>query len=313
MAVTLADLERARERLRPYLLPTPLEAAPELGQRTALKLENCNPTHSFKVRGALNAMLALDDAARARGIVAASTGNHAQGVAYAAHLLGVRARIIMPASAARRKLAGVARYGAEAVLYGDTYDDAEHEARRLERDEAMTYISPYNDRQVVAGAGTVGLEIVDAMPDVERVVVPVGGGGLVSGVAVAVKSLRPSVEVIGVNANAGPALYNAFYSTHYPDDYDTLADALPGEIEAGSVTLDLTRAHVDRVVLVSEAAIADAMRWLVGVQGWLVEGGGAVGVAALLCGALPVAGGPTAVVVSGANVDADRLTRVLNG
>ncbi len=311
MTVTLAEIVLARFRLAPYLQRTPLEEAPGLGARVALKLENCNQTHSFKVRGALNALLALDEAARARGIVAASSGNHAQGVAYAAHLLGMEARIVMPRGTAQRKLAGVARYGALAVLHGDLYDDAEHEARRLERELGLTYVSPYNDPQVVAGAGTVGLEIVEQRPDVERVIVPVGGGGLVSGVAVAVKSLKPSVEVIGVNASAGPALYNAFYDTDYADDYDTLADALPGEIEAGSITLGLARAYVDRVVLVSEAAIADAMRWIVRVQGWMVEGGGAVGIAALLCGALPDDGLSTAVVVSGANVDGDKLARVL--
>lgn len=313
MTVTLTDIVQARDRLQPYVPSTPLEPAPELGRRVALKLENVNPTHAFKIRGALNALLTLDEPARSRGIVAASTGNHAQGVAYAAHLLGVHARIVMPTQTAQRKLAGVARYGGEALLHGATYDEAEHEARRLEREAGLTYISPYNDTRVVAGAGTVGLEIVDALPDVERVIVPVGGGGLVSGIAVAVKSLRPSVEVIGVNASAGPAMYNAFYGTDYADSYATLADALPGEIEDGSITLALARQFVDRIVLVSEEAIADAIRWMVGVQGWLVEGGGAVGMAALLCGALPADDRVTAVVVSGANIGADTLARVLAG
>lgn len=313
MTVSLADILLARFRLIPYLRPTPLEAAPGLGQRVALKLENCNFTHSFKVRGALNALLALSDAERARGIVAASTGNHAQGVAYAAKLLGVQARIVMPKGAAPRKVAGVARHGAEAILYGDSYDDAEAEAHRLEQAGDLTYISPYNDPNVVAGAGTIGLEIVEKQPDIARVIVPVGGGGLVSGIAVAIKSLKPSAEVIGINASAGPALYNALYGTDYADVYDTLADALPGEIEAGSITLELARQYVDRVVLVSETAIADAMRWLVREQGWLVEGGGAAGVAALLCGALPDDGRATVVVVSGGNVGGDTLARVLAG
>lgn len=311
MAVTLANITQARERIAPYVQPTPLEAAPELGAAVHLKLENCNRTHSFKIRGALNAMLALDDAARARGIVAASSGNHAQGVAYAAQLLGLSARIVMPRHTPKRKLAGVARYGAVAILHGDIYDDAELEARRLEHTHGLTFISPYNDAQVVAGAGTIGLEILDALPEVERVIVPVGGGGLVSGIAVAVKSLKPSVEVIGVNALAGPAMYNAFYGTDYADAHDSRADALPGEIEAGSITLALAHQYVDRIVLVSEDAIADAMRWMLGVQGWLVEGGGAVGVAALLSGMLPNDGRVTAVVVSGANVDADTVMRVL--
>lgn len=311
MPVTLADIALARYRLAPFLQPTPLESAPDLQAGAWLKLENCNPTHSFKIRGALNAMLALDDPARERGIVAASSGNHAQAIAYAAQRLGLRAQIVMSRHTAQRKLAGVARYGGEAILHGDSYDEAEREARRLEAVHGLTFISPYNDAQVVAGAGTVGLEILDALPQVEQVVVPVGGGGLVSGIAVAIKALKPSVEVVGVNASAGPAMYNAFYGTRHVDAYDTLADALPGEIEAGSITITLAHHWVDRMVLVSEDSVARAMNWLLRVQGWLVEGGGAVGVAALLDGTVPDDHRTTAVVVSGANVDASKIADVL--
>lgn len=311
--VELADIALARYRLSRYLQPTPIEDAPGLGSDVWLKLENANKTHSFKIRGALNAMLSLDEAQRARGIIAASSGNHAQGIAYAAHVTGTRARILMPQHTPQRKLAGVRRYGGEAILYGDYSHEAEQEARRIEQAEGIPFISPYNDPQVVAGAGTIGLEILDALPDVERVVVPVSGGGLISGIAVAIKSLRPQVEIIGVNATAGSAMYNALYGTDYPDSYETLADALPGDIEAGSITFDLVRQFVDRVVLVSEEAIADAVRFLVREQGWIAEGGGAVGVAALLCGAIPQTGQQTAVVISGGNIDADTLARVLAG
>jgi threonine dehydratase len=311
MPVTLADIALARYRLAPYLQPTPLEVAPDLHAGAWLKLENCNRTHSFKIRGALNAMLALDSAARERGIVAASSGNHAQAIAYAAQILGLRARIVMSRHTAQRKLVGVARYGGEAILHGESYDEAELEARRLEVAHGLTFISPYNDVDVIAGAGTIGLEILDALPQVEQVVVPVGGGGLVSGIAVAIKSLKPSVEVVGVNASAGPAMVNAFYGTAHADAYDTLADALPGEIEAGSITLTLAHQWVDRVVMVSEESVARAMRWMLSVQGWLVEGGGAVGVAALLDGTLPDDQRTTAVVVSGANVDAGKIAHVL--
>lgn len=309
--VQLADIALARYRIARYLPPTPLESAPELGENTWLKLENANRTHSFKVRGALNAMLALDEAARARGIVTASSGNHAQGVAYAAHLVGARARILMPVHTPRRKVAGVERYGAEAVLFGDNYDATEAEGRRVERDEGLTFVSPYNDPQVVAGQGTIGLEILDELPQVERVIVPAGGAGLISGVAIAVKALRPSAEVIGVNAESAPALYNLFYETDQPQVWDTLAEALSGEIEVGSITRDLARRFVDRVVKVSEQAIAQAMRWMIEQQGWIAEGGGAVGVAALLSGVVPADGRPTAVVISGGNVDGDTLRKVL--
>lgn len=310
--VQLADIALAQYRLARYLQPTPLEAAPSLGSGIWLKLENINKTHSFKIRGAINAMLALDAAARAKGVVAASSGNHAQALAYASHLLGVRAKILMPAHTPRRKVSGVRRYGAEAVLYGRTYDETELEGRRLEREENLTYVSPYNDFEVVAGAGTVGLEIIEALPEVARVVVPASGCGLIAGVAVAVKALRPSVEVVAVNAETSPALYNIFYNAHLPHVNETLAEALSGDIEKGAITIPLAQQYVDRVVLVSEAEIARAMRWMVDEQGWIVEGGGATGVAALLSGAVDDSDQPTAVVITGGNVDTETLRRVLS-
>ena len=301
---------QAHERLRPYLPSTPMELAPTLGENVWLKLENANKTHSFKSRGALNAILALPDDVRARGVVTASTGNHAQGIAYAAQLLGVRACIVMPNYAARRKVNGVRRLGAEAILHGDTYDAAEIEAHRLEREQGMTYISPYNHPDVIAGAGTVGLEIYDALPSIERVIVPVGGGGLISGVGMVLKTLKPTVEVIGVNPLVSPDMYNIFYQLEHPLGYETLADALPGAIELNSITLEMTQRYVDRIVLASEESIAHAMRWMVFEQGWIAEGGGVVGVAVLQSGTIEP-GGTTVVVITGGNVDGDVLRRVL--
>lgn len=311
MVVTFADIALARYRISRYLQPTPLEAAPNLGENVWLKLENTNKTHSFKIRGALNAMLNLSDEDRARGIIAASSGNHAQGIACAASLLGLRASILMPTHTPKRKVNGVKRYGSDAVLFGANYDEAEAEARRRERDEGLTFVSPYNDPYVVAGAGTVGMEIVEALPDVERVLVPASGGGLISGVALAVKSLRPSVEVVAVCAENAPAPYNLLNGTSLPQVWETLAEALSGEIEQGSITIDLMKQYVDRAVIVSEQAIADAMRWMVDVQGWMIEGGGAVGIAALQSGAVVTDGKSTAVVVSGGNVDGETLRKVL--
>jgi threonine dehydratase len=307
----LEQITQARERLRPYLPPTPLEEALFLPEGVWLKLENANKTHSFKARGALNAILALPEEKRARGVIAASSGNHAQGVAYAADLLGIRACIVMPEYVARRKAAGVRRYGAEAILHGETYDEAEAEARRLEEQHGMTYISAYNDADVIAGGGTVGLEIYDSLPDVQRVIVPVGGGGLISGIGLALKNLKPSIEIIGVNALASPDMYNFFYQLEHPLSHETLADALPGSIEAGSITLDLVQQVADRLVLVSEEDIARAMQWIVFEQGWIAEGAGVVGVAALQNGSIEPEG-TTAVVISGGNVDGDVLRRVLD-
>jgi threonine dehydratase len=310
-SLNLEYITSARERLRPYLPPTPLEEAPSLGDHVWLKLENANKTHSFKVRGALNAILALTDEARARGIIAVSSGNHAQGIAYAANLLSVRASIVMPEYVARRKVVGVRRFGAEAILHGETYDEAEVEARRLQKLHGMTYISPYNYPDVIAGAATVGLEIYDSLPGVERVIVPVGGGGLISGISMVLKSLKPSVEIVGVNALASPDMYNIFYNLEHPVSHETLADALPGGIETDSITLDLVQRYVDRIVLVSEDAIARAMRWMVFEQGWIAEGGGVVGVAALHSGVVE-SGGTTAIVITGGNVDGDVLRRALD-
>jgi threonine dehydratase len=304
------DILLARHRLVQYLHPTPLECASDLGQ-VWLKLECANRTHSFKVRGALNALLSLDDAERARGIITASSGNHAQGVAYAAHLLGLRARILMPVHTPQRKVDGVRQYGGEALLYGATYDETEAEARRLERAEGLTYISPYNDRRVIAGGGTVGLEILDELGSVERVIVPAGGAGLISGIGLAVKSANPAIVVFGVCWVSTRALYNAFYGAAYPQIWDTLAEALSGDIEAGSITIPLAKQVVNRAVLVSEEAIAEAMRWLLFQQGWVVEGGGAVGLAALLSGVIKADDRPTAVVITGGNVDEDTLRRVI--
>lgn len=309
----LEDVLRARERIRPYIPPTPVEEANALPGRVFLKLENANKTHSFKVRGALNAMLALTDEERERGVITASTGNHAQGVANAARILGVKATIIMPESAARRKILGVKRLGAEIVLFGETYDEAEEEAHRLQHERGMTYVSPYNDPDVIAGAGTIGLEILDAVKEVQRVIVPIGGGGLISGIATVIKSRDPSIEVIGVNPLTSPEMYNLIYDLEHTIGGESLADALPGKIEAGSITVEIVKQLVDRIVLASEEDIARAMRYMAFEQGWIAEGGGVVGIAALTNGAIPpeIPEGATVIVISGGNVDGDVLREAL--
>jgi threonine dehydratase len=311
VSVTLADVALARYRIAPWLSATPTESAPALGKNVYLKLENANKTHSFKIRGAVNALLALDDAARARGIIAASSGNHAQGIACAASVLGIRARIVMSKLAAKRKIAGVKRWHGEVILHGESYTEAEAEALRLRDAEGLMFVSPYNDPLVIAGQGTCGLEILDTLPKVERVIVPIGGGGLISGVALAIKSVRPSVEIIGVNPDRAPTMYNAYYGTHLEDPEESIADALPGKIEAGSMTIAMTKQYVDRVVLVSEDSIRAAMRWLLAEQGWMVEGGGAVGVAALQSGVIPHDDAVTCIILSGGNVDIEVLRGVI--
>ena len=308
--VALDDIVRARQRLRPHVEATPLERAPQLGENIWLKLENANKTGSFKIRGALNAVLSLDEAARDVGIIAVSSGNHAGAVAFAAHATGASAQILMPVTTPRKKVDNVIRYGAEALLVGDNYDQAEAEALRR-ASAGGHWISPYNDPQVIAGAGTIGLEIMEQLPSVARVVVPVSGGGLIAGAALALKQLKPDVEVIGVNARSAPAMYNFFNNANLPQQWDTLADALSGDIEPGAITLPIARRYVDSIVLVTEQEIASAMRFMHEQQGWVVEGGGAVAVAALLHDVIPRDGCATALVVSGGNVDVDVLRRTL--
>lgn len=312
MTINHNDIVQARNRIAPYLYPTQLEYAPDLGENVHLKLENTNPTHSFKIRGALNAVLSLNDEERARGLVTASSGNHAQALAYASHLVGAKARILMPKHTPKRKVNGVKRYGAEAVLFGDNYDETEAEARRIEREEGLTFVSAYNDERVVAGAGTIGIEIIQQMPEVERVLVCVSGGGLIAGVATAIKAHSQNIEVIGVNALSAPSMYNLYHGTHYEENWDTLAEALSGAVEDGSITIPITKIRVDDIVLVSEEEIASAMRWAVDTQGWLVEGGGSVCIAALMHGKVPNDGRKTAAIVSGGNLDGSTLRKVLN-
>lgn len=309
MIPTLADVQIARERLRPYLAPTPLEAAVGMNNLW-LKLENANKTHSFKCRGALNALLAMSESQRAKGVVTASSGNHGQGVAYAAHLLHMNARIIMPEGTSRRKVNGVRYLGGEAILSGETFEAAEFEAHRLAREIGATYLSAYNDPLVIAGGGTVGLELLEQLPQLERVIVPVGGGGLISGIAIAIKAAKPEAEIIGVNPLASPDMYNSFYQLAHITAQPTLADALPGAIEADSITLDLVSRYVDRIVLVSEDDIARGMQFMALDQGWIAEGGAVVGIAAVENGSIEM-DRPAVAIVSGANLDADTLRAVL--
>ena len=307
---TFPDILHARQRIAAHLKPTPLEASERLGKNVWFKLENLNPTRSFKIRGALNAMLSLSEEEKARGIVAASAGNHAQGVAYAARLSGVNARVVMPNNAPERKIKGTQRLGAEVLVYGETYDDAENHARKLQSQLDMTFVSPYNDRQVVAGQGTIGLELFDELPGLERVIVPTSGGGLLAGIGLVCKTFNPQVEIIGVQSVATPAMHNFFYDTDYPQR-KTIADGLSGEIENGSITFKLCKTYVDQIVLVEEPEIEEAVRWMLRTHNWVIEGAAAVAVAAVLTGAIQDDARQTALIISGANIDYGKLKRLL--
>lgn len=307
---TMTDVLAARKRLANLLTPTPIEHAPQLGETLYMKLENLNQTRSFKVRGALNAVLALSSEERARGIVACSAGNHSQGVAYAAHLANAKAQVVMPTTTPKRKIKGARQYGADIILYGDNYDAAEIHAHKLADQMGMTFISPYNDTEVVAGQGTIALELFQAIPELGRVIVPTSGGGLLAGIGLVCKTMRPDCEVIGVQSKATPAMHNYIYGTSYPEQ-STIADGLSGDIEDRAITLELCKNYTDKIVLVDEENIHEAMRWMLREHNFVVEGAGAVGIAALQEGFITQDERPSALIISGGNLDYEKLRELI--
>jgi threonine dehydratase len=316
-AVTLLDVVAAARRIAPYIVRTPLERSIHLSQAADadiwLKLECFQTTGSFKLRGALNALLTLDDDSRKRGVLTASAGNHGLGVAKAAELTGTRAAIVVAETASPAKVALLRASGCELILHGADYDAAEAHAIDLAEARGAPFISAYAHPGVVAGGGTLTLEILETLPDTDVLIVPGGGGGLISGVALAAKALKPSIRVYGVQSTASPALKAAFDAGRQvtvPIE-DSLADGLAGNLEPDSITVGLVRRYVDDIVLVSEAEIAAAMRLVLEQEHCLVEGSAAVTVAALLRGELPVAGKRVVLLFTGRNVAPSVLHEVV--
>jgi threonine dehydratase len=302
---TIEDIHAATTRIGRVLEPTPTVPSPKLD--ALLKLETLQPTGSFKVRGALAALTALEPGAR---VVTASAGNHGLAVAWAAERLGIDATVVVAENASAAKVDAIRRFPARLVVFGDGFDEAERHALELARVGGERYVSAYNDRGVIAGQGTLGLELLEALGAGLTIVCPVGGGGLAGGVGLA--AAAAGAHVVGVVADASPAMRAALDAGGIVEVEvkDTLADGLAGNIEPGSVTFDLVREHVDDVVAVDEGEIAAAMRFLAREHGLVVEGSGAAAVAAVLAGAVERRGTVVAVV-SGRNVADDVLTRVL--
>ncbi|MBA3824397.1 MAG: threonine/serine dehydratase [Ktedonobacterales bacterium] len=316
-----AAIAAAATRIAPLARRTPVERSAllaEAGNTVWLKMEIWQATGSFKMRGALNRMAQLDATERAGGVVTASAGNHAQGVAACAVALGIHATIVVAADASPAKVAALRRYDAQWVelrQLGRDYDEAEAAGIALARELERPFISPYNDAAVIAGQGTVAHELLEDLPDLDVIVVPVGGGGLAAGIGVWAHHVNPAIRVIGVQSEASPAMHAAFAAGALVTVplAASLADGLAGNIEPGSITYALCRAHLASVALVTEDAIAVAMRYLMETQHVLVEGSGAVGVAALLSGAVVVPpGSRVGVILSGRNVTLDWVRRVLS-
>jgi threonine dehydratase len=313
-APDIQDILEARDRIRHVARNTPLQHSPWLSERAGclvfLKLECWQRTGSFKVRGAYNAVAQLDAGAR-RGLVTASAGNHGQGVALAARELGIPVDIFVPEGAPETKKARIRQYGARLHTVPGIYDDAAAAARHFAQAEGAVHLHPFADPRVVAGQGTVGVEIVEALPRIHTALVPVGGGGLIGGAGLALKTLTDgAVRVIGVQSDATPAMHAAFQAGRVVPApmRDTLADGLSGETE--TVSFERARAVTDDLVLVQESSIAPAIRDLYRHDGVVAEGSAAVVVAAILDGIVTL-DGPAAVIISGGNIDAAILARIL--
>ncbi len=313
----LSDVRAARERIAGRVHVTPTLSSSRLGARAGvtllLKCENLQKTGSFKARGALNKVSGLDAAARARGVVTFSAGNHAQSLAWAASAAGVPAVVVMPAAASPAKAEASRGYGAEVVLHGANGLEALARAREIETERHLTFVHPFDDPLVAAGAGTSGLELLEQAPDLDVVVVPIGGGGLIAGLLVAIKESNPRIRVYGVEPTGAAAMRRSLDEGRAVqlESVSTIADGLAAPM-AGVLNYEVVRRYADDVVLIGDDAIADAVRELLLNTKLLAEPAGAAATAAVLSGVIPVKPGErVAVVLSGGNVDAARLASLL--
>jgi threonine dehydratase len=316
LCISLADVLAARERLRGSIYESPCPHSIMLsaltGQQVYLKLENLQMTGSFKERGALNRIALLTPEQAARGVIAASAGNHAQGVAYHATRRGIRALIVMPLTTPLVKVTATRNFGAEVLLHGASYDEAYLEAVRLCDEQQLTFIHPFDDPAVMAGQGAIGLELLEQVPQLEAVVVPIGGGGLIGGIACAIKESRPQVRVVGVQTTRLPSMQAAIQA-HHPvtiDPATTIADGIAVR-RAGDLTFPLVERYVDEIVTVEEDEIASAILMLLEREKTLAEGSGAAALAALLQHRTSLRGAHTAVLVGGGNIDVTLLSRII--
>ena len=314
LPIGLADVEAAARRIQGAVVRTPTLLSRTLSERTGatiyVKFENLQHVGAYKERGALNKLLLMDEATRARGVIAASAGNHSQALAYHASRLGVPAVIVMPASTPTIKVSQTESHGAEVILHGEMYDDAHQEALRIAEARDLTFVHPFDDFEVMAGQGTVALELLADAPDVDTLVVPIGGGGLISGVGVAAKGLRPRIGLIGVQAELYPSMYAKFARASLPCQGDTIAEGIavkaPGMLTAGVINQ-----LVDDIVLVAERDIERAIVLFVEAEKTVAEGAGATGLAALLAYPDRFRGRTVGLVLTGGNIDTHLLANVL--
>lgn len=319
MGFSLADVTAAQRLIAGLARVTPLVEAPsfsgQAGHPILLKLETLQPIGAFKIRGAAHALLRLDAEKRRRGVVCCSTGNHGKGIAYAARRLGIPATICVSTLVPKAKVDAIAALGATIRRCGASQDEAQEAADRLAEEQGLTDISPFDHRDVILGQATIALELLAERPDLDQIVVPLSGGGLISGVAVAAKAIKPAIRVIGVSMERGAAMHESLKAGRpiVVDEAPSLADTLGGGINLSNQwTFDLCRRLVDETVLVSEEEIYRGMRALFREERLIAEGGGAVGIAALLAGKLSL-DGPVAMIISGQNADPDQILAIARG
>jgi len=315
--LNLEKIYEAQNRIKDIVVQTPLAYAPYLSESSGceiyLKKENLQITGAFKIRGAYNKVASLSDAERACGVIAASAGNHAQGVAFSASKFDTRAVIVMPESTPLTKVNGVKHYNAEVILHGANYDEAYLYATSYAQKHSMTFVHPFEDVAVIAGQGTVALEILEQCEDLDAIIIPVGGGGLIAGMAAAIKEKNPKIEVIGVSASGAPAFKNSYKLREAVDTTSvrTIADGIAVR-DTSAVTLKYALEHVDKIISVDDEEIASAILFLLEKQKLVVEGAGAVGVASLLHNKLPeLKGKKVAIVLSGGNMDVTLLSVII--
>ena len=313
--VEFANIEAAAQRLDGQVLDTPCVESRTLGQilgcRVFLKFENLQFTASFKERGALNRLATLLESGQPiRGVIAASAGNHAQGVAHHAQRLGLRAVIVMPQHTPMVKVERTRGFGAEVVLHGESFDEARERALQMAEEQGLTFVHPFDDAAVIAGQGTIGIEMLRAQPDLDMLVIAVGGGGLISGIATAVRALKPGVQIVGVQTARFPAMVNTIKGTSHPQGASTIAEGIAVG-QPGRLTRELIRERVDDLVLVDEGDIEQAIVMLLEIEKTLVEGAGAAGLAALLKDPARFAGRKVGLVLCGGNIDPLLLASIL--
>ena len=312
--LTIDDVRAAAKRIAGAVVRTPTMYSRTLSRITGaeiwLKFENLQFTAAYKERGALNALLLMDEAQRKRGVIAASAGNHSQGLSYHGTRLGVPVTIVMPKTTPMVKVMQTEQVGGKVVLEGETFDEAYAHARSMEKQLGLTFVHPFDDPNVAAGQGTVGLEMLEDAPEIETLVVPIGGGGLISGIATVAKALNPKIEVIGVQAQLYPSMYDRIKGAHLPCGGDTLAEGIAVK-EPGEFTARIIAELVDDILLVGEGDLEKAVSLLLQIEKTVVEGAGAAGLAAVLTHKERFAGKKVGLVLCGGNIDTRLLANVL--